>query len=109
MHIHLLVPVTEEETKKEKKSIKELEKQMPPCPICGKKAYLEHDVVDGYDFGYSAGCPSFKLNDGVHGITESFDPKAPRSYGYSAEQAFNNWVNYCQQNAINSKEKEKQR
>ena len=79
MHIHLLVPVTEEETKKEKKSIKELEKQMPPCPICGKKAYLEHDVVDGYDFGYSA------------------------------EQAFNNWVNYCQQNAINSKEKEKQR
>ena len=42
-----------------------------PCPICGAKAYIMHDVVDGFDFGWSVGCPRFKLDDGIHGIDET--------------------------------------
>lgn len=41
-----------------------------PCPVCGRKAFIMHDVVDGFEFGWSAGCPSFKLDDGIHGISE---------------------------------------
>lgn len=41
-----------------------------PCPICGRKAFVMHDVVDGFEFGWSVGCPVFKLNDGIHGISE---------------------------------------
>lgn len=49
------------------KKIVELRKKLPPCPICGRKAYLSHDIADGADFGYSAGCPAFHLKDGIHG------------------------------------------
>ena len=41
-----------------------------PCPICGRKAFVMHDVVDGFEFGWSAGCPAFKIDDGIHGISE---------------------------------------
>ena len=41
-----------------------------PCPICGGKAFVMHDVVDGFEFGWSVGCPVFKLDDGIHGISE---------------------------------------
>lgn len=41
-----------------------------PCPVCGRKAFVSHDIVDGFEFGWSAGCPTFKINDGVHGVTE---------------------------------------
>jgi hypothetical protein len=78
-----------------KESMKSYIEKMPPCPICGKKAYMMHDVVDGMDFGYSAGCPSFCLNDGVHGITKSYDPEAPRVEGYSAQMVFDKWLEYC--------------
>lgn len=43
---------------------------MPKCPICGAKPYIRKDVVDGFYFGWSVGCPRFCLNDGIHGITE---------------------------------------
>lgn len=26
---------------------------MPPCPKCGAKAFVSHDIVDGFDMGYS--------------------------------------------------------
>lgn len=93
MDLHILRPVVVME--EEKLSIKEMEKLMPPCPICGKKAFLSHDVVDGFDFGYSAGCPCYRLDDGVHGITESYDPEAPRVVGYSAKETFDRWFSYC--------------
>lgn len=41
------------------------------CPICGAAAYLSKDVVDGFYFGYSVGCPRFRLRDGIHGIDEN--------------------------------------
>ena len=85
-----------EQSDEEKMSIAEMKKTMPPCPICGKKAYIDHAIVDGFDFGWDAGCPSFCLDDGVHGITESYDPEAPHITGYSAKQVYDGWIKYCE-------------
>lgn len=45
----------------------EYNNQLKPCPICGTKAFVSKDVVDGFYFGYSVGCPRFKSDDGIHG------------------------------------------
>ena len=42
--------------------------ELKPCPVCGAKAFLSHDVVDGFDFGYSVGCPRYCVGDGIHGV-----------------------------------------
>ena len=49
--------------------------ELKPCPICGAKAFVSHDIVDGYDMGYSAGCPRYCINDGVHGHTDFYMPR----------------------------------
>lgn len=41
------------------------------CPICGAAAYLSKDIVDGFYFGYSVGCPRSRLRDGIHNIDEN--------------------------------------
>lgn len=47
-----------------------LRDDLPRCPVCGSKAFTAHDVLIEYgDFGYSAGCPNFAYDDGIHGIT----------------------------------------
>lgn len=38
----------------------------PNCPICGKQAYINCDVPDGFYMGWSVGCVSYKENDNVH-------------------------------------------
>lgn len=43
-------------------------KELLPCPICGAKTYISRDMVDGYYFGWSVGCPRFSLLDNIHGI-----------------------------------------
>lgn len=58
----------------DKLSIKEAKEKLKKCPICGAKAYISKDIVDGFYFGWSVGCPRFCLNDGIHGIDEN----APR-------------------------------
>ena len=80
------------------KKFVELLKELPPCPICGRKAYLSHDIADGADFGYSAGCPAFRLNDRLHGMTEQSDKKMfPEVMCCdTAIEAFNKWVKYCE-------------
>ena len=80
----------------EKLTISEMKKRMPPCPICGKKAFLSHDIVDGFDFGWSAGCPSYCLDDGVHGISEPYDPDAPKVDSHDPEIAVRKWSDYCE-------------
>ena len=65
-----------------------------PCPICGRKAFVMHDVVDGFEFGWSAGCPAFKLNDGIHGFTEDTpsDRLTPIIFGrLSRKEAIEEW------------------
>jgi hypothetical protein len=80
---------------KKNETMTALRNRMSKCPICGRKAFLDHDVVDGFDFGYSAGCPSFCLDDGIHGISEMQDPRSPRVYGYSPKNTFDKWEEYC--------------
>lgn len=46
---------------------KEMVEELPNCPVCGTKAYLHGDSVDGFWFGWSVGCPRYCLNDGIHG------------------------------------------
>ena len=64
-----------------------------PCPICGAKAYVRHDVVAGLDFGWSAGCHRFRLYDGIHGM----DVNTPESdfpvvmYCNSKKDAIEKW------------------
>ena len=64
-----------------------------PCPICGSKAYIMHDVVDGFDFGWSVGCTRFKLDDGIHGIDETTPEfMHPRvMYCISRQSAIESW------------------
>ena len=80
---------------KEDEAPKTLLAKMPPCPICGKKAYMMHGIVDGFDFGFDGGCPSFCLNDGKHGIAELSDPKSPNVKGFSYRSVYAKWLNYC--------------
>lgn len=54
-------------THKDEEAPEEMVKQLPNCPVCGAKAYLHGDTVDGFWFGWSIGCPRYCLNDGIHG------------------------------------------
>ena len=58
-------------TEKDNLTIKEAKGRLKKCPICGAKAYISKDIVDGFYFGWSVGCPRFCLNDGIHGIDEN--------------------------------------
>lgn len=59
------------ETTKDRQTVKDAKKMLLRCPICGAAAYLSKDIVDGYYFGYSVGCPRFRLRDGIHNIDEN--------------------------------------
>lgn len=70
IHITRVAKVTDGD----KLTAKDAKKQLLSCPVCGSKAYINKDVVDGFYFGWSVGCPRFCLYDGIHGITDR-DPK----------------------------------
>lgn len=53
--------------------------ELKPCPVCGSKAYIRKDVVDGFFFGWSAGCPRYFIGDGIHGIN-SFEEHKTKGY-----------------------------
>ena len=82
--------------KGEKLKLEEMRKTMHPCPICGHEPFLWHSIVDGFDFGYAAGCPKFYLNDGIHGISDISDERRPKVNTYSAEEAVEAWNAYCE-------------
>lgn len=73
---------------------------LSPCPICGKKAYVAHDYdsYDRVDWGWDAGCPTFKIGDGKHGIDDYPCPanERPRVAFLASKQeaidAWNLWV-----------------
>ena len=66
---------------------------LPKCPICGSKPFVSKDVVDGFYFGWSVGCPRYRLNDGIHG--HGFDtPESKRLtiFGLnSKEECYRAW------------------
>ena len=84
---------THEVTKKDTATIKAAKKRLLPCPICGAKAYLEKDVVDGFYFGYSVGCPRSCMYDNIHGITENTPENKRLSIFYlnSVEECVEKW------------------
>lgn len=88
---HILV--ISKETDKDKLSIAEAEKKLKPCPICGSKAYISKDVVDGFYMGWSVGCPRFCFNDGIHGIDENSPREKYLSIFYldSADECVEKW------------------
>ena len=47
-----------------------LDNRLHPCPICGAKAFVRHDIVDGFEFGWSVGCPRACIKDGIHGFDD---------------------------------------
>lgn len=67
--------------------------ELKPCPVCGAKAYLSNDVVDGFWFGYSVGCPRYCLYDGIHGHTFETpeDEHYSKHYFTTKEQAADWW------------------
>lgn len=70
------------------------DKSLPKCPKCGATAFISKDVVDGMYFGWSVGCPRYRLNDGIHGVTKD----TPRQDRYtifgldSQEKAKAEWI-----------------
>lgn len=69
--------------RKDEEAPEEMVKQLPNCPVCGAKAYLQGNTVDGFWFGWSIGCPRYCLNDGIHG----HDRNTPQEE-YLAEHGF---------------------
>ena len=68
--------------------------ELKPCPVCGAKAYLHRDIVDGFDFGYSVGCPRYCLYDGIHGHTlETPEDKHYTKHLFSSKEQAADWWN----------------
>ena len=56
------------------------DKDLLPCPMCGSKAYVSQDIVDGYYFGWGVGCPRACINDRTHKLDEQEYRKARLSF-----------------------------
>lgn len=70
------------------------ETRLKPCPICGAKAFVSRDVVDGFYFGWSVGCPRACIADGIHGYDDYNSFKKARLVMFcfdSKEQAIEAW------------------
>lgn len=62
--------------------------ELPVCPKCGSKPFISQDVVDGFYFGWSVGCPRYCHYDRIHGTT--FDTPEEDTYtifGLPSKQA----------------------
>lgn len=76
------------------------DKRLKPCPICGAKAFVSHDVVDGFEFGWSVGCPRACIADGIHGFDDydSFhNARLVLFHMNSKEQAIEAWNKRCKE------------
>lgn len=73
--------------KKKKSSV------LKPCPRCGAKAIVMHDVMGKLEFGWSVGCPRACIDDPVHKLGEEEFKKARLvMFGFtSKEKAIEAW------------------
>ena len=75
-------------------------KRLMPCPICGAKAFIKNDIVDGFNFGWEVGCPVACIGDDVHGFNDYDSFKAARlhfMFVKSKEQAAKLWNDRCKE------------
>lgn len=79
---------------------------MQRCPICGAKPFVSRDIVDGYYFGWSVGCPRFRINDGIHGYTfESPEEDKLTCFGLPSKEECDEWWNKrVERQAVNGKQ-----
>ena len=74
------------------------DKSLKPCPLCGAKAFISHDIVDGYSFGWSVGCPRACIADEIHGLNDAESFKRARIVMHciiSKEEAIKQWNKRC--------------
>ena len=85
------------------------EEKLKPCPICGRKSYVRHSIVDGFDFGFDVGCPAFCLDDGIHGIDENSPQEEHPSLHCrtSKQQAVSEWNEWVDNYIAKRKEEAK--
>lgn len=71
--------------------------ELSRCPICGSKAFISKDVVDGFYFGWSVGCPKACINDKVHKLNEKEFKKARLTFFElnSRDEAIKVWNDRC--------------
>lgn len=75
--------------------------ELPPCPICGTKAFLHSDTIDGNWMGWSIGCPRYSLSDDAHGAKtreEARELDLARDGFYSKTAAVSWWLVRCAKN-----------
>ena len=69
--------------------------KLPKCPICGAEAFVKKNIVDGFYMGWSAGCPRYRIADGIHGVNTLEEAKE-RGYTVhgapSKEEAVKRWI-----------------
>ena len=86
-------------------TINDAKKKLLRCPVCGAKAFISKDYVDGFYFGWSVGCPRFCFNDGIHGIDKNTPAEKHLTIFYldSADECVKKWndkvKNYFEQMA----------
>ena len=69
-----------------------------PCPMCGANAFVSCDIVDGFFFGWSVGCPRAKIKDGIHGLDDydSFQKAELTMFNLaSKEECIEKWNKRC--------------
>lgn len=79
-----------------------LDERLKRCPICGAKAFVAHDIVDGFGFGWSVGCPRACIADGIHGFDDYDSFQAARlvmHYLPTREVAIEAWNKRCEGDA----------
>lgn len=80
-----------------------LDPKLMPCPICGAKAFVNHDVADEYEFGWSVGCPRACIADGIHGFNDSESFRKARLTMFcfnSKQEAIEAWNKRCRKSEV---------
>ena len=75
-------------------------RKLMPCPICGAKAFISHDVIDGFNCGWEVGCPDARIGDEVHGCNDYDSFKKARlhfMFVHSRDQAIKLWNDRCKE------------
>ena len=77
----------------------EYDKALLPCPICKAPAFVAHDIVDGFEFGWSVGCARACINDKVHNLgADDFKKARLVLFGLgNKDLAIKAWNNRCKE------------